>query len=51
MQEMIDARNRGEKRSERPDLFSNLLEANEEERTEGGAVLPDNELFSEVLPL
>lgn len=49
MQEMIDARKRGEKRAERQDLFGNLLEANEEERAEGGAILPENELFSLAL--
>lgn len=46
MQEMIDERQSGDKRPERHDLFSNLLEANMEEM-DGEAKLKDNELIGE----
>lgn len=45
MQEMIDERRNAEKRPERPDLFSNLLDANMEEEEGKETRLADSELI------
>ncbi|OBZ67577.1 hypothetical protein A0H81_12404 [Grifola frondosa] len=47
MVEMVQARKTGEKKEERYDLFSNLLDANEEE-SEGQAKLSDGELIGNI---
>lgn len=47
MQEMIDERRRAEKKPERHDLFSSLLDANSDE-VEGQARLSDEELTGDI---
>ncbi|KZT71520.1 cytochrome P450 [Daedalea quercina L-15889] len=47
MQDMIDARKGSEKKEERYDLFSSLLDANEEEG-DGAAKLSDDELMGNI---
>lgn len=44
MFDMIKARRESEKKEERYDLFSQLLDANQEETEEGGAQMSDREL-------
>lgn len=47
MRHMIDARKGAEKKEERYDLFSSLLDANDEE-SDGAAKLSDDELMGNI---
>ena len=50
MLEMIYERRSAEKKEERYDLFSSLLDANEQEPGEGEVKLSDRELIGKVPP-
>ena len=51
MQEMIDERRKAEKRPERFDLFTSLLDANMEEAEGGESRLLDSELIGMYITL
>lgn len=49
MQEMIDERRKAEKKVERHDLFSSLLDANMSELQSGQVLLSDEELTGKLV--